>query len=309
MKSVSFYAALILLTTLFACSENSQQASEETMDKKEKKVKENDEKVDLRFPAISPRSQVNQVIGVTDVRIDYSRPAVRERVVWGELVPYNEIWRTGANAPTTIKLQHDVMVNGNPVAAGKYSIITIPNENGNWKLMFHKDTEVNSSIGYDEANDALQLELQAESTDVHYEMMTFKFIDVTETSGTAVMAWENLQIEFDIEVNTHDIVLKKIDKAIKNADDDDWMVYSQSARYLVSKGERMEDAEKWINKSISIEENWRNYFAKANLREKQGDIPRAIELTEKALEAGRKDESFGAEGFLIGNLERLKSEI
>ena len=299
LKNVYFFGLLLLIVT--ACNEAGS-PTEEVNQRENTESADKEKKVELVFPAISPRAEVQQMIGITKVKVNYSRPSVRERVIWGGLVPYDEVWRTGANAPTTIKFPHDVSVSGNHLQAGKYNLTTIPGANGEWEFIF---------TGPDgDDNEALRFNVQSGSADSFHEMMTFQFKDVTETSGHLVLIWDELEVGFLIETETHELVTEMIDKAIAHAADDDWSTYSQSARYLIERGERLDEAEEWVNTAIAIEENWRNYFTKGLLREKQGNIDEAIESIEKAIEIGREqEETFGAEGFLLGILERLNEQV
>lgn len=299
LKNVYLFGLLLLIVT--ACNEAGS-PTEEVNQRENTETADKEKKVELAFPAISPRAEVQQMIGITKVKVNYSRPSVRERVIWGGLVPYDEVWRTGANAPTTVKFPHNVSVNGNQLQAGKYNLTTIPGANGEWAFIF---------TGPDgDENEALRFNVQSGSADSFHEMMTFQFNDVTETSSHLVLIWDELEVGFLIETETHELVTEMIDKAIAQAADDDWSTYSQSARYMIERGERLDEAEEWVNTSIAIKENWRNYFTKGLLREKQGNIDEAIESIEKAIEIGREqEETFGAEGFLLGILERLNEQV
>ena len=296
MKITTTFLSVLLLLSLYGCGEAEQQNANN--DEKADKEKE-EEKVDLRFPRLSPRAEVSQNIGITGITIDYSRPYVKDRQIWGDLVPYDEEWRTGADAPTTIKFEHDVSIEGNELEAGKYEVTTIPAEDDDWTFTFNKV----------DGEDEMNISVEASNTDKHYEMMTFKIHDVTDNSARVTLAWDELKTGFDMEVETHEIVTRLIEKAMDQADEEDWNVYSQSASYLIQREERLDQAEEWLNKSIEIEENWRNLYTKSSLRKAQGNKEEAIEYLERAIETGREqEEEFGAEGFLKSNLEEMKEE-
>ncbi len=309
MKNAAIYYIVLAVFLLASCGQDAQQTDEENKDRKrDKDKKEQVEKVELRFPALSPRAEVKQVIGITPVKIDYSRPSVRDREIWGSLVPYNEMWRTGADAPTTIKFGKEVTINGQTLEAGTYSLLTIPAEDGNWTIIINESEQ--GTRGYDEDKDVIRFESAAESTDQHHEMMTFAIENVSDNSGRVVLAWENLKTGFDIEVDTDNQVMALIEKAIDQAGDDNWETYNQSAGYLISKERDLDQAEEWLNTSLEIKETWRNCFNKGRLMEARGNHLDAIEWLEKAIEVGNEeDENFGAEGFLRGNIERLEEDL
>lgn len=306
---VTFLALAIF--TLGACGEAQEQADNQNEDnnQEEQEAEAEEESVELEFPAASPRSELKQNVGITEVRVDYSRPSVRDREIWGELVPYDEIWRTGANAATTFYFEHDVYINGNHLEAGEYSFLSIPRDDEEWTLIFNESTEVWGTRGYEEDNDALRIDVDPVSIDRHHEMMTFNIHDVDENSGLVSLAWKETEVAFELETETHERVAERIEKAIEHAADDDWETFSQAAGYYIDREENLDQAEEWLNTAMEIEENWRNHYNMAELFEAKGNIERAIEHNERALEIGREEEEFGAEGFLEDNLERLQEHI
>ena len=145
----------------------------------------------------SPNAVVGQTVGTTDVLITYGRPSKRERVIFGELVPYGEVWRTGANEATTFSVSKDVRIEGQPLSAGRYSLHSIPTEDG-WTLIFNHAAEQWGSYEYDATQDALRVEVEAEEGD-DVEMMSFWFEDVTDSSAEVVLAWDEMRVPFTIE--------------------------------------------------------------------------------------------------------------
>lgn len=148
-------------------------------------------------PRVSPNAAVSQTIGTTEVRITYGRPQVNDRTIFGELVPYGEVWRTGANEATTISFSSDVTIEGESLSAGTYSLYTIP-ERDSWTIIFNN---VANQWGteYDEREDALRVQVSPESAP-HQEMMTFLFEEVTDTSATCVLRWAEVRVPFEIQV-------------------------------------------------------------------------------------------------------------
>jgi len=148
-------------------------------------------------PRTSPNAAVSQTIGTTEVRLTYGRPQVNDRTIFGDLVPYGEVWRTGANEATTISVSSDVTVEGEPLPAGTYSLYTIPGPDS-WTIIFN-NTANQWGTQYDQSEDALRVDVDPESAPQH-EMMTFVFEEVTDTSGTCVLYWADARVPFAIQV-------------------------------------------------------------------------------------------------------------
>jgi hypothetical protein len=146
----------------------------------------------------SPNAVVGQTVGTTDVLITYGRPSVRGRVIFGDLVPYGEVWRTGANEATTFTVSKDVTVEGEALPAGTYALFTIPTEEG-WTVIFNRAAEQWGAFDHDPAQDALRIEVAPEEG-AATEMMTFAFEDITDTSADVVLSWAGLLVPFQIEV-------------------------------------------------------------------------------------------------------------
>jgi len=145
---------------------------------------------------VSQKAMVSQTINTTTVTVVYHRPGVKGRVIFGELVPYGEHWRTGANAATTIEFSKDVMVNGEPLVAGRYGFWTIPRENGNWTLVFTSTPDVPGSP-FEPGNEVLEVDAKAEAAD-HEEYMRFLFPVVTAESGILALRWDKLIVPINI---------------------------------------------------------------------------------------------------------------
>lgn len=148
-------------------------------------------------PRVSPNAAVSQTIGTTKVRITYGRPSVEGRTIFGELVPYNEVWRTGANEATTFSVSSDVTIEGEPLSAGTYSLYTIPGPEA-WTIIFNNVAD-QWGTNYDDSEDALRVEVTPESASAR-EMMTFLFEEVTAEQGTCVLHWAETRVPFEIQV-------------------------------------------------------------------------------------------------------------
>ena len=147
----------------------------------------------VTFAQKSPRKQANGNIGNTTIDVDYGAPSVKGRTIWGDLVPYNKVWRAGANENTTVSFNKDVKIAGESVPAGKYGFFLIPSENGEWEVIFSKKNDAWGSSGYSEENDQLRLKLKAKMVSDNSELLTFS---ITKTG--IEFAWEKARIEIPI---------------------------------------------------------------------------------------------------------------
>ena len=161
----------------------------------------------FRTPRPSPNATITQTIGVTDVTIDYSCPGVKERKIWGDLVPYDKVWRTGANEVTSITLSDAVKVNGNSLAAGTYGIHTIPQAK-EWEVIFSGDTKVNDPSNFDAKKEVLRIKVKPVENSFTERMM-FTFSDMTDNSAMINLIWEKIKVSFKIETETQDLTLSK----------------------------------------------------------------------------------------------------
>src|SRR5712672_526181 len=167
---------------------------------------------ELKLPRISQNATVTQTVGYTDVAITYSRPGVKGRVIWGGLVPYDKVWRTGANEATSFTVSQDVTINGKPLAAGKYSLHTIPGKTS-WTVIFNKKADQWGSYSYDAADDALRVEAEAvEGPSV--EWLTFTFPDIALDTARVELAWDKVRVGFTIGTDTTKKALEDIRKEL-----------------------------------------------------------------------------------------------
>jgi hypothetical protein len=237
----------------------------------------------MRTPRPSPDATITQIVGVTEITIDYSSPGVKGRKIWGELVPFGEVWRTGANEVTSITFSDPVKVNGHTLNAGTYGIHMNPGET-EWEIIFSKDTEVDGSSVYDPAKDALRIMVKPEEH--HFmERMTFLFTDVTDNSAVVNLLWDKLKVSFNIETNTQELFLSKAREQLS------WSPTFQAAQYCLTTNTNLEEALKWIEASCLISEVYWNTRVKAQIQNKLGMKNEAIATMEKAITLGSKMES------------------
>jgi hypothetical protein len=234
------------------------------------------------LPQPSPRAEVFQQVGITAMRVIYSSPAAKGRNVWGELVPFGERWRTGANAPTRISFEHDVTVGGKPVPAGSYSLMTVPTATS-FTVILNKDVKNEGVYGYDEAQTVASLEVPV-SDGPPRERMTFVFEDTTDEATKLVLDWAGKRVAIPIAVDTKARVKESIDATMANA----WRPLFNAGRYAVEQKD-LEGALTLFEKSIAIHATWWNHWWAATTLQKLGKNAEAREHAEKAKKLGKDD--------------------
>jgi hypothetical protein len=233
----------------------------------------------LDLPRSSPNASVSQTVGITEITLRYSRPGVKGRKIWGDLVPYGQVWRTGANENTTIKFSTPVKIEGHDLPAGIYGLHTIPTE-GDWTVIFSKDANEWGSFTYKQEDDALRIQAKPQPAEFR-ERMGFDFEDVTDTSAEVVLHWEKLKVPFTIEVDTPKLVTAKVQEAVS------WQTPLQAANYCIQNNTCLDEAGRWLDASIALQENFSNLRAKAMLLAKKNDTKGAATYGERALAAAK----------------------
>ncbi|MEG8947897.1 DUF2911 domain-containing protein [Rosettibacter firmus] len=258
----------------------------------------------IELPRLSPKASVSQTIGYTVISIEYSRPGVKGRKIWGDLVPYNKVWRTGANESTRITFTTDVIIEGNKIPAGIYSLYTIPNEN-EWTVIINK--ALTWGINYYPEQDVLRFNVKPESAPFT-ERLLFTIPELTDSSCNVVMNWENLQISFKVEVELTKQVYEKIKNAIANAKNDDWQIYVVASNYAAEHNVFLDEAFQWIDKALSMSKNFNCYLTKAKLYFKKNNYVDALKMIDLCREAGRNDEDYQHHLIEIDLLEKQIKE-
>jgi hypothetical protein len=222
----------------------------------------------LDLPRDSQHSAVTQRIGITDITISYSRPLVKGRPIWGKLVPYNEVWRTGANENTTIKFTDDVSIEGKPLPKGVYALFTIPGEN-QWTIIFSKVHTAWGSFTYNQADDALRVTVKPQASDPH-EALAFDFDDVKADSAVATLRWEKVAVPFKVDVKVHDIVQASLHNQLQGLPQYTWEGWDDAATYLLTNKYDLNEALQYEETSIRTEPRFDNYLTKSQILEAMG---------------------------------------
>lgn len=234
-------------------------------------------------PQPSPKATLTQRVGLTDVTLSYSRPSVKGRAIWGDLVPYDKPWRTGANQATTITFSDDVTVEGQKLAAGTYSIVTIPGKD-EWTVVFNNDTKLWWETEYDAAKDALRVKVKPEAAPM-LETFHIGFPSIGATGATLAIEWEKLRVPVKLGVE----VDAKLAKSLAAAEASAWQSPLMTARYYFEQANNRPEAWKWLEKSIAANRNWANLSRKARFYAAEGKTAEAIKAGDEALALAKAD--------------------
>ena len=267
-------------------------------------------------PRPSQKASVMQTIGVTDVTITYSRPGVKGRKIWGDplpeqaktageatlddqnerpkdavIVPNGHVWRTGANEATMFVVTDDVMINGQKLAAGSYSLHTIPNKD-EWTIVFNGTANQWGSFNYNPAKDTLRVKAKPQWVSENQEWLEYTFDPVTDDSAQVNIRWEKISVPFTVSIaDVNATTLSKLRKTVGEAKPDDWRTPLQAGNWVMQNNVPGDDAEgmAWLDQSIKIKETFQNLAAKANALYRTGKKEEAFALAEQAIQKGKAD--------------------
>jgi hypothetical protein len=254
------------------------------------------------MPRESPPASISQTVGVTEITIKYHRPAVKGRVIWGGLEPYDKVWRAGANEATTITFSTPVKIEGQALPAGTYALFMIPTQT-EWTVIFNKTARQWGAFSYQEAQDALRVKVKPQQAE-HIERLQYSIPVATNHSAQVVLHWEKIQVPFTVTVDTAAQALAKAKSGF------DWQAGYFAADYFYQARTQLEDALKWANASIAVDENVSNLMLKAKILaemkrpdEAISTAERALTLTSKSPNPARAKESVEK---LIAELKKMK---
>lgn len=227
----------------------------------------------LKVPTLSPRSEISQEVGLTNVQLSYSRPSAKGRKIFGGLVPFGEIWRTGANAASTVTFSEDVTMSNQALAAGTYAIYTIPDRDL-WTIIIHKNTSMRSLGGnYDKANDAMRFGVIVSNSLMHTETFTMDISDITTNSFNIRMIWADKIVKIPVKLNVEKQVAAQMDKLTRSGTGVDHRDYFKAAEYNYHNAKDLTEAHAYIVNGLSkSKENPRYGLLKAKIENKMGKI-------------------------------------
>ena len=243
----------------------------------------------VETPRISPKAEVRQLIGLTEVRVDYSRPAARGRKIFGDLVPYGRIWRVGANESTKISLSTDAVIRGNPLPAGTYALYAFPGPE-KWEVVFHSNLTHwgDGREAYDPGEDVFRIPVVPEKRAAYTENFTIGFDRVTHNGAVMQWSWANTLVEIPITVDTDGIMRKKIARAV--AEDPSARTFYEAARYFQEQGIEQETSKAYLLKAIELEGDTYFFYRILSLVEAElGNYEGAIRAAEKSLNIAQRE--------------------
>ena len=238
----------------------------------------------MQFPDASQRAVVKQRVGLTDVEIEYSRPNKNDRQIFGGLVPYGKLWRTGANAPTRIKFSDTVKVGDKDLPAGEYALFTIPNAN-EWTVIFSKDAKVQSAADYKQENDAARVTVKPTAVSTPIESFTIELADVKGASATLQIQWDTVRVPVKLTTDDIDQVGKQLEAAASSTTPMDPRTAYQAATFYYDNGKDLNLASKWIDQAL--EKNPDAYFMhmrRAQIQAKLGNKAEAKASAQKTID-------------------------
>lgn len=238
----------------------------------------------LRVPTLSPITEITQEVALTEVKLSYSRPSAKGRKVFGELVPFGEIWRTGANASTKLTFTEDVKINGNELKAGTYALYTIPGEK-EWTIIIHTNTRHRALSGnvYKQEEDAFRFSVTPERTDNFVETFTIAFTDLQTASCDLTLSWENTEVRFRIDFDVDSRIAAQIAELEKAEGGMSPMNYFLAAEYNFHNDKDMDQAHRWIMTALEKSpKNSRFGLLRARILDKAGKRDEALKVIAEA---------------------------
>lgn len=235
----------------------------------------------LDLPRDSQHAKVMQRVGITDITINYHRPLVKNRKVWGSIVPYGQVWRAGANENTTIEFSDPVTIEGKPLAKGIYGLHMIPTEN-DWTVIFSKNSTAWGSFTYNQSEDALRVTVKPHAAELK-EALAYEVDTVTPTSAIIALRWEKLAVPFKVDVSTNEIVAQSLHGQLRGLAQYTWDGWDDAANYLLASKYNLEEALKYEDHSIGVEERYDNLMTKARILDALNKKDEATAARNKAL--------------------------
>lgn len=240
----------------------------------------------IKAPAPSTTQTLKQTFALSSIELSYSRPSVKDRKIFGDLVPYNKVWRTGANGATTLTFGDTVSINGTKLNPGTYGLLSIPNEKS-WTLIISKQTNVTSPGAYKEDQDVLRYDAKTEDLKDAVETFTMQFANIKDGSCDLQIMWDKTSVTLPIKTDIEGTMLAQVKEVMKDS-----RPYYAAAMYYMNNGQDMNQAMEWMNKAIEQSpKDLRNQYQKVNLLVKMGKKAEAKAVATKGLETAKADKN------------------
>jgi hypothetical protein len=241
----------------------------------------------LRLPDSSPKSWTGHRVGITDIMVEYYSPKVNGREVWGKLVPYDRVWRAGANENTIISFPDTVRINNNMLPPGRYGLHIIPTKDAEWTVIFSKNTTSWGSFTYNQAEDALRVKSKPVTIATSREWLKYEFTNPTEKAVTLSLVWEKLEIPISIEVDVNRIVTQRFKQEyLRGVSNFDWTSWYRAAGYWFQNKIDDNEALRYVDRSIRNGSNFQNNSLKASIVGRMGNKPDSVAAIKMAIAVG-----------------------
>jgi tetratricopeptide (TPR) repeat protein len=237
--------------------------------------------VQLNLPRDSQRASVSQRLGITDITLNYHRPLVKGRTIWGKVVPDGQVWRAGANENTTITFTDPVSVEGQPLDKGTYGLHMIPNQD-QWTVIFSKTNTAWGSFSYKESEDALRVTVKGQAADFH-EALAYDIDQPGEDSAIVTMRWEKVAVPFKVSVKVNDVVEASLHQQMRGLTQYTWDGWDDAATYLLAHKIDLAEALQYEDRSIGVEDRYDNNLTKSQILDAMGKKDEAKAAHDKAL--------------------------
>ena len=256
------------------------------------------------LPQPSPMGKVEQKVGLTDITIEYSRPGVKGRTIFGDLVPYDKVWRLGANACTKLTSSTDFDMGGTTVKAGTYALFATPAASGEWTVVLNSNTEQWGAYDYDAEKNVATVKVKAQPA-AFTETLTLGINNIGNSGAAITMAWDKVKIEVPFRVNTDKIVMANIDAAVKKGEDLE-KVHYRAASYAFKSLKDNKKAMMYLKKSYSVKKTHFAVFLEAQIQKAEGNTTEAIKTAEEALGLAKAAEKKGWADYIEENITEWK---
>jgi hypothetical protein len=239
----------------------------------------------VEFPAPSPSCTLKQRVGLTDIEIDYSRPGVKGREIFGSLIPYGKVWRTGANSATKVIFSTPVKLNGTEIPAGTYALMTIPGKD-EWTVIINKGAEQWGAYKYDEKADVARVTAKPINLPHSIETFTINIDDIKDDGSEIDLVWDKVKVPIKLEVDYADKLTAQIEQVM--ASDEKKKPYFQAAMFYYNHGKDLEKAKTWVDAALAERDAHYIAYLKAEILAKLGDKKGAIEAAKHSSELAEK---------------------
>jgi len=237
----------------------------------------------IQMPQASPSAKIAQKIGLTDVTVDYSRPSIKGRKIFGELVPFGQVWRTGANGAAIITFSTDVEIAGKNVPKGQYAIYSIPGKT-EWTIILSKETKLWGAIGYSAENDLMRFKATSSKTSRKYETFEITFNNMTDNSAELSIKWEQTRVDFKILTEVDGIVMTQIKEMVIDKETKDPSLLYSAANYYFTNQKDIPQAHTWISQAVASDPKYWTMHLKAKIEVALGMKTEAFESAKKSKE-------------------------